>query len=227
MAKKKTNSSKGKGWKDFISFFKNKNNQKVFGFLFLLFALYFFISFTSFFLNFKEDFSVIINNSWFSVLTDSDIQTHNSLGKFGALFSFLFVYSGFGVSAFFIPGFLLFSGLQLLGYNIISLKKYIREAIWGLIWAPVFIYHFFNSQIFAGSVGFNSTELLVSLLGSIGTTLLIIITFLIFITLRFNITPQKIIDFINKLKPEKSINNVKKTNNPSRKAAKIIANYLM
>jgi len=217
MAKKKTNSSKGKRWKDFISFFKNKNNQKVFGFLFLLFALYFFISFTSFFFTWKEDFSFISGkeNSWISILTDSGIQTQNSLGKFGAIFSFLFVYSGFGISAFFIPGFLFFSGLQLLGYNIISLKKYIREAIWGLIWAPIFIYHFSNSQIFAGTVGLESTRLLVSLLGSIGTTLLIIITFLIFITLRFNITPQKIIDFINKLKPEKSINNVKKTNNPT------------
>ena len=217
MAKKKTNSSKGKGWKDFISFFKNKNNQKVFGFLFLLFALYFFISFTSFFFTWKEDFSFIAGkeNSWISILTDSGIQTQNSLGKFGAIFSFLFVHSGFGISAFFIPGFLLFSGLQLLGYNIISLKKYIRESIWGLIWIPVFIYHFFKSQIFAGEVGLESTGLLVLLLGSIGTTLLIIITFLIFITLRFNITPQKIIDFINKLKPEKSINNVKKTNNPT------------
>ena len=49
MAKKKINSSKENGWKNFLSFFKNRNNQKVFGFLFILFALYFFISFTSFF----------------------------------------------------------------------------------------------------------------------------------------------------------------------------------
>ncbi|MDG1718254.1 MAG: DNA translocase FtsK [Flavobacteriales bacterium] len=215
MTKKKTNSSKGKGWKDFISFFKNKNNQKVFGFLFLLFALYFFISFASFFFTWEEDFSVIKNNSWISVLTNSNIQTENSLGKFGALFSFLFVYSGFGISAFFIPGFLLFSGLHLLGYNIISLKKYIRESIWGLIWIPVFICHFFKSQSFSGNIGFNFTELLYSQVEWIGTTLLIIFTFLIFITLRFNITPQKIINFINKLKPEKNIDKFKKVNNPT------------
>jgi DNA segregation ATPase FtsK/SpoIIIE, S-DNA-T family len=204
MAKKKTKPPKGKGWRNFIAFFRNENNQKVFGFLFILFALYFFISFTSFFFNLKEDFDKIQNQNWISVLTDSNIQIENSLGKIGALFSFLFVYNGFGIAAFFIPGFLLFSGIQLLGYKIISLKKYIRHAIWGLIWVPIFICYFFDSQIFAGVIGFNSTELLISLLGKIGTALLIIITFLIFITLRFNITPQKIIEFINKLKPEKS-----------------------
>ncbi|HJM16014.1 MAG TPA: DNA translocase FtsK 4TM domain-containing protein, partial [Flavobacteriales bacterium] len=204
MAKKKTKPPKGKGWRNFIAFFRNENNQKVFGFLFILFALYFFISFTSFFFNLKEDFDKIQNQNWISVLTNSNIQIENSLGKIGALFSFLFVYNGFGIAAFFIPGFLLFSGIQLLGYKIISLKKYIRHAIWGLIWVPIFICYFFDSQIFAGVIGFNSTELLISLLGKIGTALLIIITFLIFITLRFNITPQKIIEFINKLKPEKS-----------------------
>ncbi len=47
MAKKKTKPPKGKGWRNFIAFFRNENNQKVFGFLFILFALYFFISFTS------------------------------------------------------------------------------------------------------------------------------------------------------------------------------------
>ena len=40
MAKKKTNLSKGKGWKNFLDFFKNKNNQKVCGFLFVLFLLF-------------------------------------------------------------------------------------------------------------------------------------------------------------------------------------------
>lgn len=217
MAKKKTNSSKGKGWKNFLSFFKNQNNQKVFGFLFVLFSLYFFISFTSFFFSWEKDFSIVKNNSWLSVLTDSDILIENSLGKFGALFSFLFVYDGFGISSFFIPGFLLFSGLQLLGYKFISLKKYIRQAIWGLIWIPVFIYHFLKSEEFSGGIGLNSTKILISLLGNPGTTLLLIITFLIFITLRFNITPQKIIEFINKLKPEKSeernIDGIKEINN--------------
>ena len=208
MIKKKTNgtkSTKSEGFRNFIEFFKNENNQKIFGFLFLLFSFYFFIAFTSFFFNWKEDYDVVKNTSWISVLMDTDLITQNSLGKFGALFSYLFVSVCFGISAYFIPGFLFFSGMRLLGYYLINLKKYIRQSIWGLIWIPIFISHFFGSDIFAGGIGFNSSVFLNSLLGSIGTTLLIITTFLIFITLKFNITAKVIINFIQSLKPKKGV----------------------
>jgi S-DNA-T family DNA segregation ATPase FtsK/SpoIIIE len=208
MIKKKTNGTKSKkseGFRNFIEFFKNENNQKIFGFLFLLFSFYFFIAFTSFFFNWKEDYDVVKNTSWISVLMDTDLITQNSLGKFGALFSYLFVSVCFGISAYFIPVFLFFSGMRLLGYYLINLKKYIRQSIWGLIWIPIFISHFFGSDIFAGGIGFNSSVFLNSLLGSIGTTLLIITTFLIFITLKFNITAKVIINFIQSLKPKKGV----------------------
>ena len=134
MKNKETSSTRKKKWRDFISFFKNENNQKVFGLIFILFSFYFFISFFSFFFTYTDDQSEVNEiNSWISFLTNSDIQIENSLGKFGALFSFLFVYNGFGIASFLIPGFLLFSGLQLVGYKLISLKKYTTESIWGLI----------------------------------------------------------------------------------------------
>jgi len=221
MTKKKTNNTKrnkSEGWKDFLDFFKNENNQKVIGFILVLFSLYFFISFTSSFFQWKEDFSVVKNNSWFNILTDSEIRVNNALGKFGALFSYLFISVCFGVSAYFIPVFLMFAGSQLLGYHLISLKKYIRQSIWGLIWIPVFIYHVFESQTFAGGVGMSSSEFMISLLGSIGTTLLLLTTFLIFITIKFNITPQKIVNFINSLKVkkgERSLNEIEEIESPT------------
>ena len=220
MKNKETNSTRKKKWRDFISFFKNENNQKVFGFIFILFSFYFFISFFSFFFTYIEDQSEVDKiNSWISFLTNSDIQIENSLGKFGALFSFLFVYNGFGIASFLIPGFLLFCGLQLLGYKLISLKKYTTESIWGLIWTPIFIYYFFESEILSGKIGLSSTEFLIDIIGSIGASLLIIIVLLIYITLRFNINRDKINKFINKLKPKKSeeniIDEIKSTNNPT------------
>ena len=189
---RKTKSSKSEGLKNFLDFFKNETNQKVIGFILILFSLYFFISFTSSFFQWKEDFSVATENSWFSILTDSEIVVNNALGKFGCLFSYLFVSVLFGISAYFIPFFLLFSGIQLLGYHLLSIKKLIRQSIWGLIWIPVFIFHFFKSQTLAGGIGITSSEFLVSLLGNIGTTLLLITTFLIFVTLKFNISLDKI-----------------------------------
>ena len=200
---KKTKPGKSEGLKNFLDFFKNETNQKVVGFVLILFSLYFFISFTSSFFQWKEDFSIVKNNSWLSILMDSEIVVNNALGKFGSLFSYLFVYVLFGISAYFIPFFLLFSATQLLGYQLLSIKKLIRQSIWGLIWIPVFIYHFFNSQILAGGIGITSTEFLVSLLGNIGTTLLLITTFLIFITIKFNISLEKIFLIIKNLIPKK------------------------
>ena len=75
---KKTKSGKSEGLKNFLDFFKNETNQKVIGFILILFSLYFFISFTSSFFQWKEDFSIVKNNSWFSILTDSEIVVNNT-----------------------------------------------------------------------------------------------------------------------------------------------------
>ena len=196
---------KNRKLKDFIDFFKNKKNQKVFGFLFLLFALYCFISFISSFFHWQEDFSEIKNKSWFLILSDPDIEIHNSLGKVGALLSYVCIYTSFGISAFFLPAFFAFLGIQFLGYRFVSLKRYIRQSIWGLIWIPIFIYHVFGSDILAGGVGVYSREYLISMIGHIGTTLLLITILAIFITLKFNITVKSIMIFINKLKPSRKL----------------------
>ena len=206
---------------NFIEFFKNENNKKVIGILFVLFAMYFFIAFTSFLFQWKEDFSVVADkkNEWYQILTNSEMRVNNALGKLGALFSHFFVYVYFGISAYLIPIIFLFSGIKLLGYHLISIKKYIRQSLWGLIWIPVFTSHFFSSnsssgekfqffEILAGGNGIESTKFIVSLLGSVGTTLLIISTFLIFIILNFNVKLDKIFLFFKNIIPKK-----KKLNN--------------
>ena len=71
---------------------------------------------------------------------------------------------------------------------------------------PVFTFHFFNSQILAGGIGITSTEFLVSLLGSIGTTLLLITIFFIFITVKLNISLEKIFLFVKNLISKKGEN---------------------
>ncbi|MBT3417563.1 MAG: DNA translocase FtsK [Flavobacteriales bacterium] len=187
---------------NFISFFKNENNQKVFGFIFVLFSLYCIIAFTSHFFNGNTD-QTLVENGWIEAFKN-DNKAENSLGKIGALLSHQFIYIWFGISAYFIAFFFLLSGVQLLGYIIYSLSKYIRHSIWGLIWLPIFLSHIIsNNDNFYGGIGHFTNEYLEDLLGEAGTTLLLTFTFLIFITLKFNITPEKIKNFVNKLKPKK------------------------
>ncbi|MGY8987134.1 MAG: DNA translocase FtsK 4TM domain-containing protein, partial [Flavobacteriales bacterium] len=187
---------------NFISFFKNENNQKVFGFIFVLFSLYCIIAFTSHFFNGNSD-QTIVENGWIEAFKN-DNKAKNSLGKIGSLLSHQFIFIWFGISAYFIAFFFLLSGVKLLGHIIYSLSKYVRNSIWGLIWLPIFLAHIIsdNHNLYGG-IGIFTNEYLVNLLGSIGTTLLLTFTFLIFITLKFNITPEKIKNFVNKLKPKK------------------------
>ena len=192
MPKKKTkklNNIRFQRFKKNIDFFKK--NKKVFGFIFILISLYCFIAFISSFFNWKEDFSEL--DSWYDLLTNPEIETNNSLGKIGTLLSYLFIWRGVGISAFLIPVFFILSGIHLIGYRIISMKIYIRQSIWALIWIPVFMYHVFDHQMFAGSIGVHSANYLVKMLGNIGTTLLLITIFIIFISVKFNFSLHKVI----------------------------------
>ena len=84
---------------NFIEFFKNENNKKVIGILFVLFAMYFFIAFTSFLFQWKEDFSIVADkkNEWYNILTNSEMMANNALGKLGfysliSLYMFILVF---------------------------------------------------------------------------------------------------------------------------------------
>ena len=97
MKKKKT--EKLKLINNFIEFFKNENNKKVIGILFVLFAMYFFIAFTSFLFQWKEDFSIVADkkNEWYLILIDSEMTVNNALGKLGfysliSLYMFILVF---------------------------------------------------------------------------------------------------------------------------------------
>ena len=205
----KKNKNRIKTIEQIKSFFIKKKNQNIFGLIFILLSIYLFISFTSFFINWKKDFDVIHANSWISIILNPDIETSNTMKKLGALFSYLFIYRSFGISSYIFPIFLLFAGIRLLGYKLLSLKKFLRESIWGLIWIPIFIAYFFKkSQIFAGSAGIHCTEFLTSTIGSPGVFLVLFFTVLIFITLKFEINIKYIIAILFTKKDSK--NNIQK-----------------
>ena len=199
------------------NFFKNKNNQRIFGFIFLLFSIYCFVAFTSSLSTWKEDFSYVKDMSLIdSFNKESEIEIKNSLGKIGAILSYNIVYLGTGITSFLAPILFLILGIRLFGYKIISINIFIKKSIWILIWAPIFIAHIFSQKewvnLYAGNTGIYTENYLENVIGNIGTSLLLITTFLIYITSKFNITNNKINSFIEKLKPKKKHNTIKEKN---------------
>ena len=77
--------------------FINRNNQIIFGGFLLLLSIYLIIAFTSFFIEWKSDNSIVLNSSFSDIITNKDVK--NSLGGLGAFLSHTLIYRLFGISA--------------------------------------------------------------------------------------------------------------------------------
>ena len=88
--------------------FENRNNQIIFGSSLLLLSIFLLIAFTSFFIHWKSDSSIVENNSFWAIITNPDIK--NSAGGLGAFLSHFLIFRLFGISAYLIVTFILLLG---------------------------------------------------------------------------------------------------------------------
>ena len=72
-----------------------------------------------------------------------------------------------------------------------------------LIFIPISLNHFFKFEILAGGTGIFCKMYLTNLIGSVGTSLLLVTTFILFIVLSFKITNKSISSFFKKIIPKK------------------------
>ena len=152
------------------------------------------IAFISYFGTWKYDDSN-------STILDND--TKNLIGGLGLAISKIFIKDYFGIAALFIPFATLIMGLKILGLKKFNLRKIIFNSILGLIVLPIFIHHFFGGIITSGGLGIFVNELLIQATGSIGTSLILITSVLLYFVISLNINSEKIQAFINLLKPKK------------------------
>jgi S-DNA-T family DNA segregation ATPase FtsK/SpoIIIE len=178
--------------------FINRNNQIIFGGFLLLLSIYLIIAFTSFFIEWKSDNSIVLNSSFSDIITNKDVK--NSLGGLGAFFSHTLIYRLFGISAYLIVTFILLLSLKVFGLKKFSISNNLFHTLLALIFIPVFIFHFFDNTLLSGGLGIYTQDLILSALGSIGTTLLLITILLIYIPLNFDIKFNNFKIFIDKIK---------------------------
>ena len=123
-------------------------------------------------------------------MIDSDVEAENSLGKLGAILGHTFIHSGIGISAFFIPIFImLFSLKKITGYKSIKPFHFLSKILFFLIWLPIFIgFTYPEHPEFSGVMGFEINDFLTSFIGKIGVGLCLFISFVIYIMVRYNLT---------------------------------------
>ena len=173
--------------KEYDDNFKRKRSREIiFGGFLLTVSLLFFLSFFSFFFNWKADFSSINH------LLDRDIEINNILKKIGSNVSHFFIYNLVGVSAFTLPILLFKYGVFLFfGFKI---KKIFKELFWGIyyiLWISVFCGFYFNNQsVFTGIIGFEVADFIIDYSGKIGLILTLTFTGLIIIVIHWKIFPE-------------------------------------
>jgi S-DNA-T family DNA segregation ATPase FtsK/SpoIIIE len=180
-------SSKGISSKISIS---NKNKlRNIFGALFLLFAVYFFLSCLSYFFSWKADQDRVMDKGfWEFILDNNPVPVENWLGKFGAWISHVFIYCWFGVaSILFSFVFLVIGSKLLLRYQILSFKKLAAFSVLSLVWFSLFLSYFSpNISVLGGTFGYELNQWLNIAIGRFGALLFILIVGFVSVVILFN-----------------------------------------
>lgn len=193
--KKKNKSSKLAGisgkFRPFIQFLKNEKTRQVTGLVFILFSAYLLISFTSFLFTWKVDQSRV-ELPFAEYFFNADILVENWLGKVGAWFSNFFITELFGIASFLFVGLFFLLGFRILfKVNLLPPRKTVLTSMFFLFWSALFFGFFFQDDLYflGGAIGFELNNFLASLLGEIGTGIIIFFILGIFILINFNLKP--------------------------------------
>jgi len=153
----------------------------------IILSLIFFISFTSYF------FSGHIDQSSLFELSNRDIVSENWMSKLGALLSYVFIYQGFGISSYIFSILILLSGLHIILK--IKNRKLIKNWLWGfylMIYGSVFFALVDSSGNYSGVIGYEINNLLTDYIGIIGTSFLLFILAMLYMTVRLNLRLEHI-----------------------------------
>ncbi|WP_185866896.1 FtsK/SpoIIIE family DNA translocase [Blattabacterium cuenoti] len=170
---------------------KKKTIQTIFGFFLLGNSLFLFLSFFSFLFHWKND------QSQLEKLFDKEIIAENLLGKMGAIVSHHFIHQGIGISAFFIPMILFFTGLKILFTRKKLLNNFYKSIIYKLlffsVWFPISLYTIVPDKgILSGIFGFEIGNFLIHLFGKVGLYMLIFTSIIFYFIIIFHISAPTI-----------------------------------
>ncbi|TGX82680.1 DNA translocase FtsK [Palleniella muris] len=168
----------------------NEKVDFVVGLVFSSLAIYMMIAMVSYFFTGAYDQSLVIQLRPGELISSSH-SFQNVCGSIGALMSYILVARWFGIAAFFIPVFIMFCGLQLMGAYKVNLWKWFFSTALTMVWMSVtfakFLTPIMTDQVFypGGDHGENSRQFLEGVIGSPGLIAvlgIVAVAFLTFLT---------------------------------------------
>lgn len=194
--------------RSFVDFFYDERTHKVFGLFLLLFSIYLFVAFTSYFISYNSSHTTgqtdrdLVSTYGWSLLGQSEIIVSNWLGKFGALLADTFIYRWFGITSLVFVLISFVTGTRIVfKARLLPLRKTIGYSFLSLIFFSTllgFIFHRGSLMVLGGTYGYQMNQYLSGMLGVIGTGALLIFSALTFLVVAYNIS------FARKLKPEEA-----------------------
>jgi DNA segregation ATPase FtsK/SpoIIIE, S-DNA-T family len=167
---------------------RDERTHKIAGSICLLFAILFFIAFTSYLFTWDEDQDKVFKEGY-KLLLGTDTKMANLMGSFGAFISHLLIYKGFGVASylfctlFFILGINLFFGKKV--FSVVRNIKYLLVGL-PLISVTASVLMRGNDFAWGGAVGDMCRDFFYSVIGKIGTIGFILVSFFAYVIWRFN-----------------------------------------
>ena len=171
-------------------FFSDERLHKSVGLIFLLIGFYLFLSFTSYLFTWKNDYSLVNDQSFSFVFSSEEIIIKNWLGKLGAFTAHKFLKVWFGISSYFFCYISLLVGARILfKFKLISIVKSLKVSFLGLIWISMtagFIFQYTNYDFLGGLYGLSIANWLTGIGGVIGAGFFILFSGFVSIVLLFN-----------------------------------------
>lgn len=167
-----------------VRFFRDRRVQQVLGLTLLLLAVFLGVSFTSYLTTWKTD-DHLFNYSFWELIRNQEAKSVNITGKVGAVVSFRLIKEGFGVSAYFFVIYFFVAGLKLLWPKMkLSGWKVFQYCLLGLFWFST-AFAWLASDVMGGLLpgwfGIYLDNWLESLLGSVGSALVLVFVLVLFL----------------------------------------------
>ncbi len=191
LKRKKPANSKQKKKKGSTPFFKNEKFRFILGIMVLLVAAYLLIAFISYLFYGAADQSKL-DLKWSELVFNSSVKVQNKAGKTGAYLSEVIINRGFGIASFIFIYLLVITGFKILGRNLVKYRKSFFSSLILLLWLSITLGLIFTktdgaSAIYpGGKYGFILSNWLSSLVGVLGVVLLLLITAVIILVVRFD-----------------------------------------
>jgi DNA segregation ATPase FtsK/SpoIIIE, S-DNA-T family len=170
---------------------KDERFRHVMGIFLCMLSVFVLISFTSYYyllLTSRSDQALVISSAWDYLSTNQTILSQNIMGYLGAKVSYLFLFKWFGLISYIFPIILFSAGISLLTGKGILGKAFYIFAVFAGLWIPVSIQFTTGgfSLFLGGGIGYFVNLWLESLIGQIGTGLILVFSLLLYLIGQFN-----------------------------------------